>query len=754
MRVLKPDPYETRLSNALKAQDWPLLVRLCRQALRKDSRHLRAHRLLGFALSELRDTEAALDAYKKGSALWPDDAELLINYAWVLQKLGRHNEAGPLLERVCALQPGHAIAWNRLSLSCYTTQQHEKGFAAAEKAAALAATQADQVAALTQKSIHRRELGQIREAVQDCEAALRLQPQDTASHTNRLLFMLADPSISAQQLAAAAREYGAAFEPALQTQWPDFAPQRHGPWRRLKIGFLSPDFRTHAVMYFAEGMLAQLDRREFEIWAFYLYPSEDALTERVRCHADHFVKIAQHSPSEQARIIQDAQIDILIDLAGHTGSNGLLTLARKPAPVQLTCIGYPGTTGLTAIDWWPCDRITLPRGTESLYSERLYPLPTDGAACYRPHSRNPLWRYQPAYQVRHTPAMRNGYVTFGSCNNLGKLTDEVLMLWGCILAAVPNARLLIEGKNFDKPAFATDYRARCERLGIDIARLALVSLDPKNQYLTYHHIDIALDPFPLVGGTTTFDALWMGVPLITMAGDSMRSRMGLGILAHLGRHDWIARGPDEYVAIAARLASDVQGLNRIRLNLRDEFESSVLMREDVFMLVFGLALRQMWMHWLVESDHPEWSPQQVEAQIEAWCSEPPALSDTEFHVGIAPGERIPLSLAYERLHAMLEKAKAEPHLSLDQTNILANRHWVEATRLAEHILCAKPHDAVALTALAEIENFHGNEDFGRVYLKEALKSLTPSEPPEQLLERTTLHVQAALDYLGEAEDPA
>ena len=503
-------------------------------------------------------------------------------------------------------------------------------------------------------------------------------------------------------------------------------------------------------MYFIEGLFSQLDRSQFEVWAFHLYPNEDTATERIRCHADHFVRLDGRSADEQALLIQAEQIDVLIDLAGHTGNNGLLAMARKPAPVQLSTIGYPGTTGLHAMDWWISDDVTDPPEADRFYVERLYRLPTRWT-CYRPMSRNPLWRYQPAYQVRSTPALTNGYVTFGSCNNLGKLTDEVLTLWGRLLATVPDARLLIEGKNLGDTETASSYRERCAGLGVDAERLILVGQDGANQYLTYHRIDIALDPFPLVGGTTSNDLLWMGIPLVTMDGDSLRSRMGVGSLAYLGRHDWIARGSNEYLRTAARLASDVSALNQIRLGLRDETENSVLMREDVFVSEFGHALRNMWMHWLIESVHPDWTPAQIAAQISEWShSRPlPVQNAPEFHVGVAPGERVPLTNAYERLQILLEKAKSgRQPLAGTPSNVLSNPRWKAATELAERILCAKPHDPVALTVLAEIENAHGHLDFGRVYLEQAVRSLAEPEPADQVLARTREYVRRALEHLA------
>ncbi|MGJ4748660.1 hypothetical protein ACQV5M_20030, partial [Leptospira sp. SA-E8] len=221
----------------------------------------------------------------------------------------------------------------------------------------------------------------------------------------------------------------------------------------LRVGMLSPDFHAHAVMHFAEPLLSGLDRGQFELWAFHMGLGEDSVTERVRSHVDSFVSLHGLNPEQQARTIQAHQIDILIDLAGHTGGNGLAAMMRKPAPVQASTIGYAGTTGLTALDWWFSDGISDPPGAEPHYSERLYRLPTRWV-CYRPHIRHPLRRYDPAYQVQPTPALKNDFVTFGSSNNLGKLTDEVLTLWGRILAAVPRSRLLIQGKGLEEANFA------------------------------------------------------------------------------------------------------------------------------------------------------------------------------------------------------------------------------------------------------------------------------------------------------------
>ena len=714
---------DARLRAALASSDWPLLTRLCRQSLRKNGRHLTAHRLLGFSLSKQRDYDAALKAYKQAHVYWPDDAELLVNYANLLIEQAYNNEALPMLDKVCALRPHQAIAWIKLAECCYLMSLHDKGYAAAQKAAELAQSLEDRVAALMQSSIHRRELGQVREAVKDCEKAIALRPADPGNYTNRLLFMLADPEATAAQLAAAAREFGAVFEPPLKPGWPAFEAHRGAPWRRLKIGFLSPDFRVHSVMYFVEGLLAQLDRRQFEIFAFYLFPRDDHVTERVERHADHFIRLAGFTARQQAEAIRAQGIDILVDLAGHTGQNGLLAMAHKAAPVQVSWLGFPATTGLTAVDYKFSDEVTDPPGADDQYTEQLYRLPVF-FTCYRPMSRNPLWRYQPRYLVRPTPALDNGFITFGSCNNLGKLTDEVLALWGRVLAAVPRSRLLIEGKNLDRPDFAQAYRERCAGLGIPAGQLDLVALRNDNQYLTYHRIDIALDPFPLTGGTTTFDVLWMGLPVVSMVGDSFKSRMGVGMLTYLGRTEWLAETPEDYVRIAQDLARDVPALNVQRLNGRAELEQSPLMREDLYNHFFGEGLRAMWLQWLARAEAPG-DPEAQQQAMESWLpgmpeawTQPPTPG-----VGLAPGVRVSLQEAHQRLQALVDKAKAADTAPQAAGGQIQSRPWIEVTELAETVLSAVPHDAVALACLAEVEFAHGHQDFAVTYLRYASESL-------------------------------
>ncbi|APW45630.1 acetylglucosamine transferase [Rhodoferax antarcticus] len=722
------DQSNARLRAAHAAQDWKKVTLLCKQALRKDKRHLLANRFLGYALKMLRQFEPAIQAFQTGVVYCPADAELIANYTNLLLEQARSGEALPLLEKLCALRPTDSTSWAHVAQCCYALGLNEKGFGSAMVAYTMAKTNWEKTAALTQRAIHRRELGQIREAVEDCTAAIALWPTDPSNHTNRLLFMLADPQTAPEELTAAAREFGEIFEADHKPHWPSYSERQGDPWRKLKIGFLSPDFRVHAVMCFAEGILAQLDRRQFEVYAFYLHPSEDQVTKRVKCHVDYFIPLSGMGYEAQATCIRSHEIDILIDMTGHTGNNALLTMVRKPAPVQVTWLGFVATTGLTAIDYYLTDEVITPHGVDHLFIEALFRLPTY-AGSYRALSRNPLWRYQPLYAVRKTPALSNGFITFGSCNNLGKLTDEVLALWGQLLQKMPTARLLIEGKGFGKADFAEGYRTRCASMGIDTGRLVLIPLDTAKQYLAYHDIDIALDPFPLTGGTTTCDVLWMGVPLVSMEGRSSPSRMSTDALTHLRRTEWLAKTPGEYLDIAIDLASNFLQLNEFRLAFRHEVEQSPLMRDDIVCQHFAAAMRTMWFRWQAKIEHPGDGIAQKNI-VDIWEASRPAhlCTHPNRRVGLATGEKLTLEEVHQRLQKMVANALATSCAKVNSDGKDGmDQRWTAITELAELVLSAVPNDPVSLACLAEVEHAHGHTDFAVTYLEYAARAIRINE---------------------------
>jgi predicted O-linked N-acetylglucosamine transferase (SPINDLY family) len=446
--------------------------------------------------------------------------------------------------------------------------------------------------------------GKLDEALVCYRRALALRPDYAEAHSNLLLTGAYTSQVAtaagAAEFFAEHRRFAQQFEAPLRASWPAHTntPDAH---KRIKIGYVSPDFRAHSVAYFFEPILAHHDRTQVEVFCYYNYVQHDNVTDRIQAAADHWLVCNTLSDDQLAERIRADGIDILVDLAGHTAHNRLLVFARKPAPVQVTAIGYPATTGLTAMDYRLTDHRAEPPGlAERYYSEQLWRLPGMHSV-YRPCARTPARRNAPELSVQPTPALVNHYITFGSLNNVAKLTAPVIALWSKILHALPDAKLLLEAPGLDETAMRAEFTAKFADHAIGAERLILLGRKPEQQYVLYHRIDIALDPFPCAGGTTSCDAVWMGVPLITLAGDTFAGRMGVTIAHSIGHPEWVADNTDEYQRKAIDLACDVQRLNAIRLRLRQQVEASPMMDEIGYTRGLETAYRQMWKIWCTQS---------------------------------------------------------------------------------------------------------------------------------------------------------
>ena len=555
---------------ALDRQDWPAVQRFCQKRLRRSAKDHFGHRYLGTALMILERPDEAEPAFESALALYPNDPVVLINYSDMLTAKMDYERAYELTKRATVAAPQLFKGWVNLMHNCYQLGRHQEAIAIGQQLLQQALEPKAEQIVLNNLGINLRDLGRMDEALVAVRNAIALDPTWLPPYMNQLLFMLSTPGACTTDMRQVADQYALYCEGPHKPNWPTFAERNADPHRTLRIGFLSPDFNSHSVMYFLEGLLPQLDRRQFRVIGLYLQSADHYVTQRVRRHCDEFHQVHGLDDATLAERLRALDIDILIDLAGHTAASGIGAMARKPAPVQVTWLGFPGTTGLTAIDWRITDSVADQAGAETEYAEKLWRLP-DIFCVYRPMIRRPLYRYQPEYRVRPAPALKNGYITFGSCNNLSKLTDEVLSTWRNVMAGVPGSRLLVEGKGFENEQTCHEFKVRCAGLGLDPDRLDLLARHSKNQYLTYHQIDIALDTFPLTGGTTTTDLLWMGLPLVTMTGPSFRHRIGVTELAALGHSDWVATDSDEYVRIATRLSFDLNHLNEQRLAQRQKW---------------------------------------------------------------------------------------------------------------------------------------------------------------------------------------
>ncbi len=355
----------------------------------------------------------------------------------------------------------------------------------------------------------------------------------------------------------------------------------------LRIGYVSPDFRAHSVCFFIEPLLQQHDKAAFEVYCYSDVLNPDIVTRRIQPLASSWQDIQHLSDTELARQIRRDKIDILVDLAGHTARNRLAVFAHKPAPVQVTYLGYPNTTGLTTMDYRLTDAWVDPPGeTEQLHSETLFRL-ANGFLCYDPHNDT---------ATENTDPVTGAYTTFGSFNNLAKLSPKVIALWARLLHTVPNAQLLLKTKPLKDPATQEKIYQQFAGHGINRKRVELVGwVTGRDEHLgLYNRVDIALDTFPYNGTTTTCEALWMGVPVITLAGHTHAGRVGVSLLSQVGLTEFIARDADHYIELAAYLASNREQLTQLRSELRSRVAASPLCDASGFARHVEDAYRQMW----------------------------------------------------------------------------------------------------------------------------------------------------------------
>ena len=485
-------------------------------------------------------------------------------YADLLAEMGRLSEAEPLFRRALALQPNSTRILNNL-----------------------ATTLAD--------------LGRDREAEALFRRVLDLDPgvseAEYALSSGRLMRLCYRSDVSAESLFEAHRNWGSELT-ARQSDSAQPFPNPCDPDRPLRIGYVSPDFRQHSIVHFFETLLARHDRSRFETFCYAEVAEPDAATRRLQGLAQHWRSTVGMSDRTLRDAVREDGIDILIDLAGHTARTRLAAFAVRPAPVTATWLGYPASTGLPTVDYRLTDALADPPGAaERLHTEQLVRLP-GGFLCYRPPSDAP--------GVTRAPALAHGYVTFGSFNNPAKITTETIETWSEILRAVPNSRLLLKGKLFADKATSERYREIFAARGIAADRLTLRPLIPAvaEHLRLYGEVDIGLDPFPYNGTTTTCEALYMGVPVVSLVGDRHAARVGLSLLSQVGLPQMAAQSRSEYVRLAAGLASDIAALGELRLGLRQRLRASTLMDEVRFARVFEAALRDMWQRWCAERALP------------------------------------------------------------------------------------------------------------------------------------------------------
>jgi predicted O-linked N-acetylglucosamine transferase (SPINDLY family) len=539
-----------------------------RAILEHDPAHADAHYYLGrIAASDHREEEA-IALLQKAAELRPREAIYLEALGDVLMGAKRYDEAVEVLRAAVALLPDSTVLLNNCAAALIEANRREEARTDLEK---LREGLPDAPEVHFNLGGIYREYGRPDESIASYRRALQLTPGHLPTYSNLLMQLNYSARLDAAEIFADHRRFGEQFArryapPALDAEWP----------RRLRIGYLSPDFHNHVVMRFMEPVLARHDRARFEIFCYHNHSTKDAVTDRLRALAERWRDCEELSDARIAERIRADCIDILVDLAGHTVGSGLLALAMKPAPVQMTYLGYPNTTGLAAVDYRISDAYADPPGeSDRLSTERLLRLP-GSYFCYRPEPDAP--------PVGPLPAQQAGHVTFGCFNNFAKLSDSFLAMAARVLAAVPNSRLLLKARPLSIDSVAQTVRSGFERAGIEPERVELRGWESgtKNHLSIYGSVDIALDSFPYNGATTTCEALWMGVPVISLVGDRHAGRVGSSLLNAVGFGEFVARDAGGYVATCARLAADVAKLAALRAGLRERMRRSPLMDEAGF----------------------------------------------------------------------------------------------------------------------------------------------------------------------------
>lgn len=588
-------------------------------------------KVLGAVLQEQGSAQEALLCMQNAVRLLPGDAEAMNNLGATLQRQRQPEEAEVAIRRALVLRPGYAEAHMNLGNSLHSQRRHTEAEACQRQALAINSDYAkahmalgvilQEQGRLTEATASLRRavvlspdfaeayinLGNtlqnqclLTEAISSYRRALELRGNNAPAHSNLLFCLAHDVMTDSRQLLAEHLAFGEKFEAPLRAGWQPHNNSKD-PGRCLQVGFVSADLHNHAVASFLEPVLELLFQKStLSLHAYYNHTIEDAVTQRLRTYFNHWHAVVSLSDANLAERVRADGIDMLIDLSGHTAGNRLLTFARKPAPIQATWLGYPGTTGLQAMDYHLCDQFFVPTELSWQFTEKSAFLPA--SAIFQPSEHAP--------PVNELPALENSFLTFGSFNRPNKLNDSVIVLWCMLLRGIPNARMVlgaIPEKNQDVliQSFANE--------GIDQDRLTFFPRSNIQDYLALHHqVDICLDTYPYGGGTTTAHAAWMGVPTLTLAGETPASRSGATFMNQLGLNEFIATSIDDFVDKGHFWSEHIDELAALRIEMRTRFNASAMGQPERFADSLETTLRTMWHRWC--SDLP---PATIESKSDA-----------------------------------------------------------------------------------------------------------------------------------------
>lgn len=537
---------------------------------------------IGSVLYAFGDTDEAEAEVRKGIELSPDSPSAYCILGKILRSKNKPLESIDALNKAIRLAPDISEPYREMGLTLSENNQIDAAIRAYRLG--ISCDPKDGIAHNNLGMCHVMR-GELDEALECFDAAIEAIPTFSLAHSNKLFSLNYMPSLPHEELVREHFAFGELWDQPYDenafTNPPD-------PNRKLKIGYVSPDFRKHVVLTFIEEMLKNHDRDQVELYAYAEVFKSDDRTEQVKGYMDHWRYTIERNSYEIAQQIRDDGIDILVDLAGHTGNNRLPVFALKPAPVQVSWIGYPNTTGLRNMDYILMTSHFLPEGGESDFTEEVYNLPRVPVT-YKAPERPDIGR---------SPFETNGHVTFGCFNNVIKAGPAAIEAWSEVLKAVPDSKLLLKAHAFRNEVTVTASKAMFESHGVDPERITCEGPSEHHIYLTrYSDIDLALDPFPYNGGTTSLDTLYVGVPLLSLEGSTWVSRNGSGILRIVGEESLIASSVEDYVAKAVDFALNPEKLAELRGNLHERFMATGITDHVAQTRDLENAFRDMWQRW-------------------------------------------------------------------------------------------------------------------------------------------------------------
>jgi predicted O-linked N-acetylglucosamine transferase (SPINDLY family) len=540
-----------------------------------------AYNNLGISLQNLSRFDEAENNYRHAIAIKPDYAEAYSNLGNTLQTLSRFDEAESSCRQAIAIKPDYAAAYSNLGNTLQALSRFDEAESSYRQAIAI---KPDYAAVYYNLGATLKDLSRFDEAESSYRQAIAIKPDYAAAYSNLAFMMNYSDAYSSDCQLEAAKRYGEVV--AKQVKQGFTAWQCKLQPKRLRIGLVSGDFYNHVVSYFLENLLTQIDNTSIELFAYSTNQKTDETTHRLKPYFAQWKSIVALSDETAAHGIHEDGIAVLIDLSGYTGHNRLPIFAWKPAPIQVTWLGYFATTGVAEIDYILVDEISVPEKSHCFFTEKVRYLPNT-RLCFSAPTVN--------ITVTPLPALNNGYLTFGCFQNSTKVTDSTLMLWGEICTLLPTAHFRFQSSQLSDKKTLALFSARLADYGIEAARVNLQGYSSREDYLAAHsQVDFILDTFPFTGGTTTCEALWMGVPTLTLVGETLIARQGASILSAAGLPNWIVYDQESYIEKAVFYATDLTALATLRAGLREQVLASPLYDAPLFARNFEYALWEMW----------------------------------------------------------------------------------------------------------------------------------------------------------------